>query len=149
MVQYTVTGMSCAACSSRVEKAVSAVPGVTACSVSLLTNSMGVEGTASNEEVIKAVTDAGYGASVKGASDTEKGSSANFFSDDALADKETPVLKKRLLASLGFLAVLMYFSMGHMMWGWPVPRFFAENHVAIAAASSGSDRHDHKSEIFH
>ena len=131
MVQYTVTGMSCAACSSRVEKAVSAVPGVTACSVSLLTNSMGVEGTASKEEVIKAVTDEGYGASVKGDSDTGKGSSANSFSDDALADKETPVLKKRLLSSLGFLSVLMYFSMGHMMWGWPVPKFFAENHVAM------------------
>ena len=131
MEQYTVTGMSCAACSARVEKAVSAVPGVTSCSVSLLTNSMGVEGTASKEDVIKAVMDAGYGASVKGASDTAGGVSQAAMNEDALADHETPVLKKRLFASLGFLAVLMYFSMGHMMWGWPVPVFFADNHVAM------------------
>ena len=130
MEQYTVTGMSCAACSSRVEKAVSAVPGVTSCSVSLLTNSMGVEGTASTDEVIAAVVSAGYGASVKGASDAGSGSAAASINEDSLADHETPVLKKRLFASLGFLAVLMYFSMGHMMWGWPVPEFFRENHVA-------------------
>ena len=131
MVQYTVTGMSCAACSSRVEKAVSAVPGVTSCSVSLLTNSMGVEGTASDDAVIKAVVDAGYGASVKGASESGSSSSGAVMTEDALADRETPVLKKRLFSSLGFLVVLMYFSMGHMMWGWPVPKFFAENHVAM------------------
>lgn len=124
MKQYNVTGMSCAACSARVEKAVSNVEGVTSCSVSLLTNSMGVEGTASEQAVIKAVEDAGYGASIKGA---EKTKSQN---EDALEDKETPVLKRRLIASLGFLAVLMYFSMGHMMWNWPVPAFFEHNHVA-------------------
>ena len=131
MEQYTVTGMSCAACSARVEKAVSAVPGVTSCSVSLLTNSMGVEGTASADAVIKAVVDAGYGASVKGASDTGAGgNSSAAISEDALADHETPVLKRRLFSSLGFLAVLMYVSMGHMMWGWPLPGFLAQNHVA-------------------
>ena len=130
MEQYTVTGMSCAACSARVEKAVSKVPGVTACSVSLLTNSMGVEGTASQADIIKAVVDAGYGASVKG-EETAAASVSYQAEEEALADHETPVLKKRLLASLGFLIVLMYFSMGHMMWGWPVPAFFENNHVAM------------------
>ena len=126
MKQYDVTGMSCAACSARVEKAVSQVPGVTSCSVSLLTNSMGVEGTASPEAIVKAVEEAGYGAAEKGAA---KPSAAQ--AEEALQDHETPVLKRRLLWSVGFLAVLMYFSMGHMMWGWPVPAFFAENHVAM------------------
>ncbi|HIQ93345.1 MAG TPA: heavy metal translocating P-type ATPase [Candidatus Copromonas avistercoris] len=130
MEQYTVTGMSCAACSARVEKAVSKVPGVTACSVSLLTNSMGVEGTASQADIIKAVVDAGYGASVKG-EETAAASASYQVEEEALADHETPVLKKRLLASLGFLMILMYFSMGHMMWGWPVPAFFENNHVAM------------------
>lgn len=124
MEQYNVTGMSCAACSSRVEKAVSAVDGVTSCSVSLLTNSMGVEGTASSAEIIKAVENAGYGASVKGA---QKAST----DADELKDTETPKLKRRLIASVGFLCVLMYFSMGHMMWGWPLPSFFDGNHVAM------------------
>ena len=124
MEQYNVTGMSCAACSSRVEKAVSAVDGVTSCSVSLLTNSMGVEGTASSAEIIKAVENAGYGASVKGA---QKASA----DADELKDTETPKLKRRLIASVGFLCVLMYFSMGHMMWGWPLPSFFDGNHVAM------------------
>ena len=127
MEQYNVTGMTCAACSNRVEKAVSAVEGVTSCAVSLLTNSMGVEGTASPREIIKAVEDAGYGASLKGA---EKSSSA-AESADALEDKETPALKRRLYASIGFLVVLMYMSMGHMMWGWPLPAFFDGNHVAM------------------
>lgn len=127
MEQYTVTGMSCAACSARVEKAVSNVPGVTSCSVSLLTNSMGVDGTASPEAVIKAVEDAGYGASRK--SETTAHTQKN--NEDALADRETPLLKKRLIASLGFLVVLMYVSMGHMMWGWPLPAVLAENHVAM------------------
>ena len=133
MEQYTVTGMSCAACSARVEKAVSKVPGVSSCSVSLLTNSMGVEGTATAAEVIAAVEEAGYGASLKGASSgTARAASANMAqAEEALKDHETPVLKRRLLASLGFLIVLMYFSMGHMMWSWPVPAFFAENHVAM------------------
>ena len=131
MVQYIVTGMSCAACSSRVEKAVSGVPGVTSCSVSLLTNSMGVEGTASSDAVIEAVVNAGYGASLKGANDSSGQSTSASMNEDALADKETPVLKKRLLASMGFLVVLMYFSMGHMMWGWPVPSFLDENHIAM------------------
>ncbi|MBE5972544.1 MAG: heavy metal translocating P-type ATPase [Lachnoclostridium sp.] len=131
MVQYTVTGMSCAACSSRVEKAVSSVPGVTSCSVSLLTNSMGVEGNASSEAIIEAVVNAGYGASVKGASSEARPGVSAAMNEDALADKETPVLKKRLLTSLGFLIVLMYFSMGHTMWGWPVPAFFEENHIAM------------------
>ena len=128
MKQYLVTGMSCAACQTRVEKAVSAVPGVTACSVSLLTNSMGVEGTAEEAAVIRAVTEAGYGASVKGAAQSGSSASAD---EDALADRETPRLKRRLLASLGFLLVLMYFSMGHMMWGWPLPAWFDGNHVAM------------------
>ena len=129
MEQYIVTGMSCAACSARVEKAVSAVPGVTACSVSLLTHSMGVEGTASPQAIIKAVEDAGYGASLKGAE--HAGDSSAAADEDALADHETPALKRRLIASLGFLIVLMYFSMGHMMWGWPLPAFMADNHVAM------------------
>lgn len=137
MEQYTVTGMSCAACSTRVEKAVSKVPGVTSCSVSLLTNSMGVEGTASEQDIVKAVTDAGYGASKKGskaAENTKNGSSAagsSFGDEELLKDRETPVLKKRLLSSLVFLIVLMYFSMGHMMWGWPLPKWFEGNHVAM------------------
>lgn len=130
MEQYTVTGMSCAACSARVEKAVSAVPGVSTCSVSLLTNSMGVEGSASAAEIIKAVEDAGYGAALKGAGQLEKAGMSNV-NEEALKDKETPILKKRLFASLGFLIVLMYFSMGHMMWGWPVPAFFENNHIAM------------------
>lgn len=130
MKQYIVTGMSCAACSARVEKAVSSVPGVTSCSVSLLTNSMGVEGDASPEEVIRAVTDAGYGAQLKGA-ESRKRSADYAAQEEMLKDKETPILKKRLFASLGFLIVLMYFSMGHMMWDWPVPSFFEENHVAM------------------
>ena len=126
MEQYTVTGMSCAACSARVEKAVKAVPGVTSCSVSLLTNSMGVEGTASASAIVKAVQEAGYGASPKDAA--AETPSAEL---DALADHETPRLKKRLIASLVFLAVLMYFSMGHMMWGWPLPHWFDGNHIAM------------------
>ncbi len=130
MKQYIVTGMSCAACSARVEKAVSSVPGVTSCSVSLLTNSMGVEGDVSPEEVIRAVTDAGYGAQLKGA-ESQKRSADYAAQEEMLKDKETPILKKRLFASLGFLIVLMYFSMGHMMWNWPVPAFFEENHVAM------------------
>ena len=128
MKQYNVTGMSCAACSARVEKAVNAVPGVTSCAVSLLTNSMGVEGSASPEEIISAVKNAGYGASVKGES------SAKTADESALEDTETPKLKKRLIASLFFLAVLMYMSMGHMMWGWPLPGFFEGNHVAMGLA---------------
>lgn len=120
--------MSCAACSARVEKAVSHVPGVTSCSVSLLTNSMGVEGSASPQDIIKAVEEAGYGASLKGA-DSQQSSASQAA--EALADHETPILKKRLIASVGFLLVLMYFSMGHMMWGWPVPQWFEHNHVAM------------------
>lgn len=129
MEQYNVTGMSCAACSTRVEKAVKKVPGVTSCSVSLLTNSMGVEGTASPAAILSAVQEAGYGASPKNASSSKaSGASADL---DALADHETPKLKRRLIASLGFLLVLMYFSMGHMMWGWPLPHWFDGNHVAM------------------
>ena len=131
MEQYNVTGMSCAACSSRVEKAVSKVPGVTSCSVSLLTNSMGVEGTATSGEIIKAVQDAGYGASLKGAAGAQASASA---AEEALEDHETPVLKRRLIASVGFLLVLMYFSMGHMMWGWSLPAWFDGNHVAMGLA---------------
>ena len=136
MEQYHVTGMSCAACSSRVEKAVSRVPGVESCSVSLLTNSMGVEGTASPEAVIAAVEAAGYGASCKGRGAGTSGGSGNGASGggaeaDLLEDTETPVLKKRLIWSIIFLVVLMYFSMGHMMWGWPVPEAMADNHVAM------------------
>ena len=144
MKQYNVTGMSCAACSARVEKAVNAVPGVTSCSVNLLTNSMGVEGEAAENEIIKAVVDAGYGATVKGSSRAgrnTKDSSAPDLSQtshhmdyyearEALEDHETPKLKKRLFTSLGFLLVLMYFSMGHMMWGWPVSEFFDHNMLA-------------------
>ena len=129
MEQYTVTGMSCAACSARVEKAVSKVDGVTSCSVSLLTNSMGVEGSASPQAIIEAVEEAGYGAALKGAE--AKTSAAAAANEEMLKDHETPVLKRRLLASLGFLLILMYFSMGHMMWGWPVPAFFSNNHVAM------------------
>ena len=130
MEQYTVTGMSCAACSNRVEKAVSKVPGVTSCSVSLLTNSMGVEGSASAQDIISAVQAAGYGASKKGTANQDRTVSAEE-AEDMLKDRETPILKRRLWASLGFLIVLMYFSMGHMMWGWPVPAFFEKNHVAM------------------
>ena len=130
MKQYTVTGMSCAACSSRVEKAVSKVPGVTACSVSLLTNSMGVEGDVPPETVIHAVEDAGYGASLKGQGTAAQAQSASE-AEDALKDRETPVLKHRLIASLGFLAVLLSMSMGHMMWVWPLPHFMDGNHVAM------------------
>ena len=129
MKQYTVTGMSCAACSARVEKAVGKVAGVSACSVSLLTNSMGVEGTASDAEIIAAVEAAGYGASVKG--EPQQASAGASADEDALRDRETPVLKRRLVWSLGFLIVLMYFSMGCMMWGWPAPAFLSENHVAM------------------
>ncbi|MBE5951300.1 MAG: heavy metal translocating P-type ATPase [Lachnospiraceae bacterium] len=132
MEQYKVTGMSCAACSARVEKAVAKVEGVTACSVSLLTNSMGVEGTAKAEDIIKAVEDAGYGAVKKGAETSRmKETDGNVPAEDALADKETPLLKKRLLSSVGFLAVLMYLSMGHVMWGWPLPEILAKNPMAI------------------
>lgn len=126
MTQYNVTGMSCAACSARVEKAVSKVPGVTSCSVSLLTNSMGVEGTASDKAIISAVQKAGYGASKKGGS-----KAAESADESALRDTETPKLKKRLFWSVGFLVILMYFSMGHMMWGWPLPSFYNSNHVAM------------------
>ena len=129
MEQYNVTGMSCAACSNRIEKAVSEVPGVTSCAVSLLTNSMGVEGTASPEAIIAAVEKAGYGASRKGA---EKSAVSSAAADEAaLADHETPLLRKRLIASIGFLLALMYISMGHMMWNWPLPHFFDNNHVAM------------------
>ena len=127
MKQYDVTGMSCAACSARVEKAVNGVEGVTACAVSLLTNSMGVEGTAGPEEIIKAVEAAGYGCREKGAAKKVD----HAAEEEALKDRETPILKKRLLWSLGFLLVLMYFSMGHMMWGWPIPAWFEGNHVAM------------------
>jgi len=131
MTQYNVTGMSCAACSARVEKAVGKLPGVTACSVSLLTNSMGVEGSAAPAEIIAAVEGAGYGASLKGA---EEVSAASAHDEDALKDRETPRMKKRLFASLGFLALLMYVSMGHSMWGWPLPAFFEGNPVAVGLA---------------
>ena len=140
MEQYTVTGMSCAACQARVEKAVSKVPGVESCSVSLLTNTMGVEGTASAADIMKAVEDAGYGASPKGAGTGSAGAAGRqtgslsaklAAEEEALKDHETPVLKKRLLSSIGFLLVLMYFSMGHMMFGWPLPPFFDGNHVAM------------------
>ncbi len=129
MEQYNVTGMSCAACSARVEKAVKKVPGVTSCSVSLLTNSMGVEGTASPAAIVSAVQEAGYGASPKNTSASKTSDASADL--DALADRETPKLKRRLIASLGFLLVLMYFSMGHMMWGWPLPHWFDGNHVAM------------------
>ena len=134
MEQYNVTGMSCAACSARVEKAVSKVPGVTSCSVSLLTNSMGVEGTADPAQIIAAVEEAGYGASEKGSEEQDRAhASASSLSagEDALKDRETPRMKRRLIASLCFLIPLMYFSMGHMMWNWPVPSFLEGNHVAM------------------
>ena len=131
MQQFIVTGMSCAACSARVEKAVSKVEGVTSCSVSLLTNSMGVEGTAADQAIIQAVKAAGYGASVKGEAAEHSGASSMAAEEEMLKDYDTPVLKRRLLASLGFLIVLMYFSMGHMMWGWPLPAFFENNHIAM------------------
>ncbi|MBR2527718.1 MAG: heavy metal translocating P-type ATPase [Blautia sp.] len=134
MDQYTVTGMSCAACQARVEKAVAKVPGVTSCSVSLLTNSMGVEGTASSQAIIQAVENAGYGASPKTFESKKASGSLTAklaAEEEALKDKSTPLLKKRLFASIVFLLVLMYFSMGHMMWGWPLPRFFDDNHVAM------------------
>ena len=141
MIQYIVTGMSCAACSARVEKAVSKVPGVTSCSVSLLTNSMGVEGTATEQEIIKAVKDAGYGASKKGEGAAKVQPAQALAGEDMLKDRETPVLKRRLIASVGFLIVLMYFSMGHMMWGWPVPGFMKDNHVMMG--------HGDQPEVFH
>ena len=137
MKQYTVTGMSCAACSARVEKAVSKVDGVTSCSVSLLTNSMGVEGSATDAQIVEAVEQAGYGASPKGTATESENDKANNSleqlkaAQDALVDRETPKLRNRLIASLIFLVVLMYFSMGHMMWGWPLPEFFNGNHVAM------------------
>ena len=130
MKQYEVTGMSCAACSARVEKAVSQVPGVTSCSVSLLTNSMGVEGQADPTDIVAAVEAAGYGAEEKSSGNQTKSSTVSTM-EEQLKDKETPVLKKRLIASLCFLLPLMYVSMGHMMWGWPLPELFAENHVAV------------------
>ena len=132
MKQYNVTGMSCAACSARVKKAVSKVEGVKSCSVSLLTNSMGVEGTAEDAAIIAAVEGAGYGASAKDAGGEKAASPAQ--NADALIDRETPVLKRRLIASLGFLAVLMYVSMGGVMWGWPLPAFMANNPVAVGLA---------------
>ena len=135
MEQYTVTGMSCAACQARVEKAVSRVDGVDSCSVSLLTNSMGVEGSASPEDIIRAVENAGYGARLKADAASGEASRGSFAVDEAaLEDRETPVLKRRLIASIGFLIVLMYFSMGHMMWNWPLPAFFEGNHVAMGLA---------------
>ena len=134
MKQYTVTGMSCAACSARVEKAVSKVPGVTSCSVSLLTNSMGVDGDVSEQAVISAVEAAGYGAAPKGQGISEGAQNMYSSQEEALADHETPVLKRRLWWSVGFLAVLMYISRGHMMWGWPLPHFFDNNHVAMGLA---------------
>ena len=136
MEQYTVTGMSCASCQARVEKAVSKVPGVESCAVSLLTNSMGVEGSASEADIIRAVEDAGYGAVRRGAETAQ--SSAQSLSaklaqeEDALKDRETPALKRRLILSAGFLMLLMYVSMGHVMWGWPLPAFFDGNHVGTA-----------------
>lgn len=129
MEQYTVNGMSCAACTARVEKAVSGVKGVTSCSVSLLTNSMSIEGTADSKKIIEAVRNAGYTASLK--KGNSKQNSQSYSDEDALKDRETPLLKKRLIASLGFLIVLMYVSMGHMMWGWPLPSFFENNHIAM------------------
>ena len=129
MEQYNITGMSCAACSARVEKAVSALPGVESCAVNLLTNSMVVEGSAGRQEIIRAVEAAGYGASLKGT-----GSAKGTAQDDPLKDRETPALKRRLFTSLGFLLILMYLSMGHMMWGWPLPAFFTDNHVAMGLA---------------
>ena len=134
MVQYLVTGMTCAACQSRVEKAVSKVEGVSSCSVSLLTNSMGVEGTASSADIIRAVEEAGYGASLKESNNSAQKSVSYEAQEEALKDHETPKLKRRLIWSLGFLIVLMYISMGHMMWGWPLPGFFDGNHIAMGLA---------------
>ena len=135
MEQYIVTGMSCAACQARVEKAVSKVDGVDSCSVSLLTNTMGVDGSASPEDIIRAVTDAGYGARLKSEDSAQNAAAGSFAADEAaLEDRETPLLKKRLFTSIGFLIVLMYLSMGHMMWGWPLPSFFEGNHVAMGLA---------------
>ena len=131
MEQYTVTGMSCAACSARVEKAVSKLDGVTSCSVSLLTNSMGVEGDIPAEKIVEAVEAAGYGASQKSAGSLKEASVGESMDEGMLKDTETPILKRRLIASLCFLIPLMYFSMGHMMWNWPVPGFLAGNHVAM------------------
>lgn len=134
MKQYNVTGMTCAACQARVEKAVSKVPGVTSCSVSLLTNSMGVEGAAADEQIIKAVTDAGYGASIRGSESSGSKSEGNQTIaglEESLKDTTTPKLAKRLVASLVFLLILMYFSMGHMMWGWPLPGVLENNHIAM------------------
>ena len=134
MKQYNVTGMTCAACQARVEKAVSKVPGVTSCSVSLLTNSMGVEGAAADEQIIKAVTDAGYGASIRGSESSGSKSEGNQTIaglEESLKDTTTPKLAKRLVASLVFLLILMYFSMGHMMWGWPLPGVLEFYHIDI------------------
>lgn len=132
MEKYIVTGMSCAACQARVEKAVSKLPGVDSCAVSLLTNTMGVDGSASSSEIIKAVEDAGYGAKLQGADvEISKGSGQPSVDESMLEDHETPVLQKRLIASLGFLIVLMYISMGHMMWGFPLPGFIDGNHTAM------------------
>ena len=131
MEQYIVTGMSCAACQARVEKAVAKVPGVDSVSVSLLTNSMGVEGNASSAEIIRAVEAAGYGASVKGAPAGQQASDSLAAQEEALQDRETPKLKRRLLLSVGFLAVLMYITMGHHMAGWPLPAFLTHNHLAL------------------
>ena len=139
MEQYNVTGMSCAACSARVEKAVSKVPGVTSCSVSLLTNSMGVEGTAAPADIVAAVEAAGYGASPKNAA----AQSASARRADALKDTETPRLKRRLIASLIFWVVLMYFSMGHMLWNWPLPRFMQGNHVAMGTFTDAAHHYHH------
>ncbi len=131
MEQYTVTGMSCAACSQRVEKAVSKLEGVTSCSVSLLTNSMGVEGTVDSQTIIKAVEDAGYGAALKGSGTKQEAKNGQSDYEELLVDHETPKMKRRLIASVILLIPLMYVSMGHMMWGWPVPAFAADNHVAM------------------
>ena len=131
MEQYNITGMSCAACSTRVEKEVAKVPGVTSCSVSLLTNSMGVEGTATASDIIEAVEAAGYGATIKSNRLNTDKNVQSTNREDILRDTETPILKKRLVASLGFLLVLMYISMGHMMWNWPLPAFMSDNHVAM------------------
>ena len=133
MKQYTVSGMSCAACQAHVEKAVAAVPGVDSVAVSLLTNSMSVEGSAEDAAIIKAVEDAGYGAALKGAGAEKRSASQRLKeAEDALADRETPKLKKRLLASVIVLLILMYITMGHNMWGWPVPVFLEHNHIGLA-----------------
>ena len=131
MIQYIVTGMTCAACSSRVEKAVSKVHGVKSCSVSLLTNSMGVEGTASDADIIAAVKNAGYGAALKGGEKNIRSQGAASGDEGLLKDHETPILKKRLISSLVFWVILMYMSMGHMMWGWSLPEFMADNHIMM------------------